>query len=132
MTKLPGLLLATALLFLGATSANAADVQPTKASAQVGVMSVRSVTVFVTCYKSGEVSWKASYEASPRTTYNVYSQITAGGGGDFGWQYMGVTSSGSLGIGSTNTYTSYWGSQTTATVKVKIGTIEGQKTVTCI
>jgi hypothetical protein len=89
------------------------------------------VSVNVTCKRSGEIAWNASFQANANTTYKVYSMVSGGGSADFDWQYMGISSTGGLGIGSTNTYFYYVDRPTSATVEVQIAGITTRKTVNC-
>lgn len=129
--KLPALIVAAGLMSFGSVATGPVEAPTAETSEQTSILAaVHDVTVYVSC-RGGLVRWSASYSGAANTTYNLYAMEQAGGGGDFDWQYLGVTSSGSAGIGSTNTFTSSSNGGTSARVQVKVGDGVGEATTPC-
>lgn len=129
--KLPALIVAAGLMSFGSVASAPAEATVAQAPDQASVLAaVHDVTVYVSC-RGGLVRWSASYSGAPNTTYPLYAMEQAGSAGDFDWQYQGVTSSGSAGIGSTNTFTSSSNGGTSAKVQVKVGDGVGEATTPC-
>jgi hypothetical protein len=132
--KTSALLISSALMLFGAAPAIGSTPRAPQPLASVEVASLAKsnyLSINVTCKRSGEIAWNGSFQANANTTYNVYSMVSGGGLGEYDWQYMGVSSTGGLGIGSTNTYFYYVDSPTSATVEVKIAGMTTSKTVRC-
>lgn len=115
--------IAAALLFGGAPPAQAAG----------------GVSVLLDCEgRFGSYAWNAGYHGMTKNTnYNVYTKVSidpvdgSGGSSSFDWVKVGVTRSGNLGIGSTNTYYSNLAKKSVVKLQVKINGAVGSSTKTC-
>lgn len=95
-----------------------------------GVMNVTDIQVFVSC-RGGVFRWSASVHGNANYSYSVYSMVNADSWGEFGWQYNGIVSTGSLGIGSTSTYQGSSGGSSQISVQVSIGGHEESASTNC-